>query len=185
MVNVLYDLTYVCAIWYWKKLVYICFSFSSNFNQFISFSFSCVKITTDEDYSSSILQDLSSRRGKITNVVPNPKDSTKVIQASVPLSELRHYSNTLRKITHGQTNLSMEFSHYEEMSEEDKNKAIEEVTGFPVNPKVLDPVGREWLRETEDKAFLSDYCQKSVSVLSCDLQGCVWWWLQILWLNKF
>lgn len=94
------------------------------------------QITANQDFSSTVLHDLSTRRAKIECVTQ--KDDMKVIQATVPLSELRHYSNTLRKITHGQTSLSMEFSHYEEMSEAEKNKAIEEVTGFPVSPELFD-----------------------------------------------
>ncbi|XP_061173886.1 ribosome-releasing factor 2, mitochondrial-like [Saccostrea echinata] len=98
-----------------------------------------LEIITDPDFSSVVLHDLASRRTKIEHVHQNPKDNTKVIQATVPLAELREYSNSIRKITHGQSSLNMEFSHYEEMSEEDKNKAIEKVTGFPVNPAIFNP----------------------------------------------
>jgi elongation factor G len=41
------------------------------------------------------------------------RDMVKVIKAKVPLSEMFGYTTTLRSMTEGRANMTMEFDHYE------------------------------------------------------------------------
>ena len=87
-----------------------------------------LEITSDMDLAGSIGQDLIRKRGNILS--SEQKGGMQVQTANAPLSELRGYSNHLRKMTSGSANFGMEFSHYEVMGEHEQDRAIEEVTGF-------------------------------------------------------
>lgn len=69
-----------------------------------------LEVVVPEEYMGNVLGDISKRRGQ-------PKSSDKrlgdvVINADVPLSELVGYMTTLRTITAGRANATMEISHY-------------------------------------------------------------------------
>jgi elongation factor G len=70
-----------------------------------------VEVVVPDDYTGSVVGDLSSRRGLITGMEPRgPGLST--IRASVPLAEMFGYANNLRNITQGRGNFTMEFEKY-------------------------------------------------------------------------
>jgi len=70
-----------------------------------------VEITVPDDYMGSVLGDVNSRRGMIEEVTTEGQD--KLIVAKVPLAELSAYSTTLRSITSGRGNYSMEPEGYQ------------------------------------------------------------------------
>jgi len=65
-----------------------------------------VVVITPEEYFGSITGDLSSRRGLV--VATEERGNTKVITAEVPLSEMFGYVTTLRSMSQGRANSSME-----------------------------------------------------------------------------
>src|SRR5207248_322507 len=71
-----------------------------------------MEVVTPEQYMGDIIGDLSSRRGKITEMRPD-KGGTQVIRALVPLSEVFGYATTMRSMSQGRATYSMEPSHYE------------------------------------------------------------------------
>jgi len=69
-----------------------------------------VEVVTPEDYMGNVNGDLSSRRGIIQEMEDSP--SGKVIKAEVPLSEMFGYATSLRSVTQGRANYTMEFKKY-------------------------------------------------------------------------
>lgn len=69
-----------------------------------------VEVVTPEDYMGDIIGDLNGRRGSIQNM--EPRSNAQVITAHVPLSEMFGYVNTLRSMSQGRAQYSMEFDHY-------------------------------------------------------------------------
>jgi elongation factor G len=70
-----------------------------------------VEVTVPDDYLGSVLGDLNSRRGLVNNVGSEGND--KSVEAHVPLAELAAYSTTLRSITSGRGNYTMEPQGYQ------------------------------------------------------------------------
>lgn len=69
-----------------------------------------VEVVTPEDYMGDIIGDLNSRRGSIQNM--EPRGNAQVISAHVPLAEMFGYVNTLRSMSQGRAQYSMEFNSY-------------------------------------------------------------------------
>jgi len=72
-----------------------------------------VEVTTPEEYMGNIIGDLNAKRGQIDEMIDRAK--IKVIKAKVPLAEMFGYSTSLRSMSQGRANYSMEFSHYAEV----------------------------------------------------------------------
>ena len=70
-----------------------------------------VEIVTPEDYMGDIIGDLNSRRGQVGSM--EDRGNAKVITAMVPLANMFGYINTLRSMSQGRANYSMQFDHYE------------------------------------------------------------------------
>ena len=70
-----------------------------------------VEVVTPEEYMGDIIGDLNSRRGQVMGM--DPRGNAQVITASVPLAEMFGYVNTLRSLSQGRSQYSMEFSHYD------------------------------------------------------------------------
>jgi elongation factor G len=81
------------------------------------------EVTVPEDYMGDVIGDLNSRRGKIVSM--EPVNKIEHIKANVPLSEMFGYSTTLRSLTQGRGNYSMEPSHYEEVPKQIADKILE------------------------------------------------------------
>jgi elongation factor G len=82
-----------------------------------------VEVTTPEEYMGTVVGDISSKRGQIQEMTD--RGNGKVIRSIIPLSEMFGYSTTLRSMSQGRANYSMEFSHYAEVPKniEEKIKA--------------------------------------------------------------
>jgi elongation factor G len=72
-----------------------------------------VEVETPEDYTGTVMGDLSSRRGMVQGMDDMPGGS-KAVRAEVPLSEMFGYSTSLRSATQGRATYTMEFKHYTE-----------------------------------------------------------------------
>jgi len=72
-----------------------------------------VEVIIPEKSMGETTGDLASRRGQINNIVDRGSLGLKVIDARVPLSEMFGYSTSLRSLTEGRGNYTMEFDHYE------------------------------------------------------------------------
>lgn len=70
-----------------------------------------VEVVVPDDYTGSVVGDLSSRRGIITGMEPRGAGLS-TIRATVPLGEMFGYANNLRNITQGRGNFTMEFEKY-------------------------------------------------------------------------
>ncbi len=81
------------------------------------------EVVVPEDYMGDVIGDLNSRRGKIMNM--DSRNKVQHIKANVPLSEMFGYSTTLRSLTQGRGNYSMEPSHYEEVPKQIADKILE------------------------------------------------------------
>ena len=70
-----------------------------------------VEVVTPEDYTGSVIGDLTSRRGMING--QDSRGNANVINAFVPLANMFGYINTLRSMTSGRAVFTMQFDHYE------------------------------------------------------------------------
>jgi len=73
-----------------------------------------VEVVTPEDYMGDVMGDLNRRRGMVQGMEDSP--AGKIINASVPLSEMFGYSTDLRSASQGRATYSMEFEKYSEAS---------------------------------------------------------------------
>jgi len=72
-----------------------------------------VEVVTPEDYFGDVIGDLNSRRGQIQG--SDERGNAKVIEATVPLANMFGYVNTLRSMSQGRAQYTMQFSHYDEV----------------------------------------------------------------------
>jgi elongation factor G len=72
-----------------------------------------VEVETPEDYTGTVMGDLSSRRGMVQGM-EDMIGGGKTVKAEVPLSEMFGYSTSLRSATQGRATYTMEFKHYTE-----------------------------------------------------------------------
>lgn len=70
-----------------------------------------LEVVTPEENMGDVVGDLNRRRGQMQGM--DDRAGAKVVKANVPLSEMFGYVTTLRTITSGRANSSMEFSHYD------------------------------------------------------------------------
>jgi len=82
------------------------------------------EVVTPGDFFGQVISDLSSRRGKVENT--KERGGLRVIDALVPLAEMFGYVTSLRSLTEGRATSTMEFDHYEKVSD---NIAMEIVEG--------------------------------------------------------
>jgi elongation factor G len=74
-----------------------------------------VEVVTPEDYMGDIIGDLNSRRGQINSM--ESRGNAKVILAVVPLSSMFGYVNSLRSMSQGRAQFTMQFGHYAQVPE--------------------------------------------------------------------
>lgn len=84
-----------------------------------------VEVNTPDDYLGDCIGDLNKRRGKIGEMRRFRKGSQKV-DAKVPLMEMFGYATTLRSLSSGRANYSMEFSSYEPVPANVQEKVIKD-----------------------------------------------------------
>jgi elongation factor G len=72
-----------------------------------------VEVLTPEDYMGDIIGDLNSRRGNVGGM--DQRGNARAIDAMVPLANMFGYINTLRSMSQGRAQYSMQFDHYEQV----------------------------------------------------------------------
>ncbi|MTJ03930.1 MAG: elongation factor G [Sediminimonas qiaohouensis] len=70
-----------------------------------------VEVVSPEEYTGSIIGDLTSRRGQVQG--QEPRGNAIMIDAFVPLANMFGYINTLRSMSSGRAQFTMQFDHYE------------------------------------------------------------------------
>ena len=75
-----------------------------------------VEVVTPEDYMGDIIGDLNSRRGQITGM--DQRGNARVIEAMVPLATMFGYVNTLRSMSQGRAQYTMQFDSYAEVPQQ-------------------------------------------------------------------
>jgi elongation factor G len=86
-----------------------------------------VEVVMPEDYMGDVIGNLNSRRGRIENM--EDRAGVKVVTAKVPLAEMFAYSTTLRGMTQGRGNYTMQFSHYEEAPRNVAEEIVAKIKG--------------------------------------------------------
>jgi elongation factor G len=81
-----------------------------------------MEIIVAEEYMGDVIGDLNARRGKILSM--EAKNKVQHIKSNVPLAEMFGYSTSLRSLTQGRGNYSMEPSHYAIVPKNIMNKLL-------------------------------------------------------------
>lgn len=74
-----------------------------------------LEVVTPGEFLSDIIGDLGTRRSQIKNI--EGQEDLQTVQAMIPLGETFSYTTALRSLSSGRANYSMEFKHYEPVSE--------------------------------------------------------------------
>ncbi|WP_406853930.1 elongation factor G [Alsobacter sp. KACC 23698] len=72
-----------------------------------------VEVVTPEDYTGSVIGDLTGRRGQVQG--QDMRGNAIVINAMVPLANMFGYVNNLRSMSQGRATFTMQFDHYEQV----------------------------------------------------------------------
>jgi elongation factor G len=75
-----------------------------------------VEVVTPEEYVGGIIGDLTSRRGQVRG--QEPRGIATVINAMVPLANMFGYVNTLRSMSQGRAQFTMQFDHYAQVPQQ-------------------------------------------------------------------
>jgi elongation factor G len=70
-----------------------------------------VEVVTPEEFTGSVIGDLTSRRGQVQG--QEPRGNAIVIKAFVPLANMFKYIDSLRSMSSGRAQFTMHFDHYE------------------------------------------------------------------------
>lgn len=87
-----------------------------------------LEVVTPEENMGDVIADLNKRRGQIENT-ESSHTGARIIKAKVPLAEMFGYVTVLRTITSGRATSSMEFDHYEEVSNSIAKQVVGEAKG--------------------------------------------------------
>jgi elongation factor G len=87
-----------------------------------------LEVVTPEEYVGNVIGDLNRRRGLPKGQEGRPGGAVS-IQAEVPLSEMFGYVTSLRTITSGRANSTMEFAHYNEAPTNIAKEIIDKAKG--------------------------------------------------------
>jgi len=72
-----------------------------------------VEVVTPDDFLGGVIGDLNSRRGQVQGT--DSRGNAQVVTAMVPLANMFGYINTLRSMSQGRAQYSMQFDHYEQV----------------------------------------------------------------------
>jgi elongation factor G len=86
-----------------------------------------LEVLTPEENMGDIVGDLNRRRGQVNSM--DDRAGSKVVKASVPLSEMFGYVTSLRTLSSGRATSTMEFSHYAETPSNISEEVIKATKG--------------------------------------------------------
>ncbi len=72
-----------------------------------------VEVVSPEEFLGGVIGDLNSRRGQVQGT--NSRGNAQIVTAMVPLANMFGYINTLRSMSQGRAQYSMQFDHYEQV----------------------------------------------------------------------
>jgi elongation factor G len=70
-----------------------------------------VEVVTPDEYMGDVIGDLNSRRGQIQGT--ETRGNAQVVTAFVPLANMFGYVSTLRGMSQGRAQFTMQYDHYE------------------------------------------------------------------------
>ena len=79
-------------------------------------------IRVPEDHTGDVMGDINSKRGKVMGI--DSDGSSRVIEAEIPMSEVRRYAADLRSMTSGRGTFEIRFDHYAEVPHQEAQKVI-------------------------------------------------------------
>lgn len=83
-----------------------------------------VEVAVPDEHMGDVIGHLNSRRGRVQST--DQRGNTSVIKAQVPMAEMLDYASVLTSLTGGKGAFHMEFSHYEEVPAQLRDKIVEE-----------------------------------------------------------
>ena len=86
-----------------------------------------LEVLTPEENMGDIVGDLNRRRGQVSDM--SDRAGSKVVKATVPLSEMFGYVTSLRTLSSGRATSTMEFSHYAETPSNISEEVIKKTLG--------------------------------------------------------
>ena len=86
-----------------------------------------VEVLMPEEYLGDVLSNINSRRGSVKGI--EMKGGVQAIDCDAPLSEMFGYITTLRTLTQGRANYSMQFSHYARLADDLAEVVIKKAKG--------------------------------------------------------
>ncbi len=86
-----------------------------------------VEVVTPTEFMGDVMGDLNSRRGHIAGM--EPRGTSQVITATVPLSTMFGYATDLRSATQGRATYTMQFKHYAEVPSSISAEVVAKVRG--------------------------------------------------------
>ena len=86
-----------------------------------------LEVVTPEENMGDIVGDLNRRRGQVSDM--SDRAGSKVVKATVPLSEMFGYVTTLRTLSSGRATSTMEFSHYAQTLSNISEEVIKDARG--------------------------------------------------------
>jgi elongation factor G len=72
-----------------------------------------VEVVTPEEFFGGVIGDLNSRRGQVQGT--DSRGNAQIVTAMVPLANMFGYINTLRSMSQGRAQYTMQFDHYEQV----------------------------------------------------------------------
>ncbi len=87
-----------------------------------------LEVNVPDEYVGDITSDLNKRRASVEGI--EHKNRYQIVKAHVPLAEMFGYVTSLRTITSGRGNSSMEFSHYAELPQSMTDDIIYKIKGY-------------------------------------------------------
>jgi len=85
-----------------------------------------VEVRVPEEYLGSVVGDLNSRRGEVSDV--DAVGDLRVVRAVVPIAEMFAYSSALRGATQGRGSFAMELAEYRDVPQSIASKVLEKAT---------------------------------------------------------
>ena len=85
-----------------------------------------VEVVAPQEYTGDLIGDLTSRAAVVTGIEPRAA-GVQSITAHVPLARMFGYATGLRSASQGRGSFSMEFSHYQQVSDETRKQLVTQV----------------------------------------------------------
>ncbi|MFP3895389.1 MAG: elongation factor G [Anaerolineales bacterium] len=85
-----------------------------------------VEVIAPQEYTGDVISDLSRRAADVRGIEPRSMGMQSV-KAHVPLAQMFGYATSLRSVTQGRGTFTMQFSHYQQVSEDTREELITQV----------------------------------------------------------